>query len=108
MSGGWQGSDRRGELPGDWSKIRGAILTAAGGRCVELMRDGSRCRDRATDVDHITPGDNHHPSNLRALCAWHHARKSAREGNAARTPRTQRHPSERHPGLAGTPSPRPS
>jgi hypothetical protein len=37
----------------------------------------------ATDVDHIVAGDDHEPSNLQALCRFHHARKSAREGASA-------------------------
>jgi hypothetical protein len=41
------------------------------------------CALPATDVDHIEPGDNHDASNLQALCRFHHARKSAREGASA-------------------------
>lgn len=66
-----------------------------------LKKDGSRCRDRATQVDHVIAGDLHEMSNLRGICEWHHARKSAREGVEARRKANEilyRAP-EVHPGL---------
>lgn len=94
MSGGWSDSTR--VLPPNWTAIRRGILERDGWRCTETMRDGTRCRDKATDVDHIARGDDHRPENLRALCRWHHARKSSREGNEARW---KPKPKPLHPGL---------
>ena len=102
MSGavmGW----RTTPLPSDWDAIRTAVLRRDGGRCTSKMKDGTRCRDRATDVDHIIPahrGGTDNAANLTAICDWHHRRKTSREANAANwtnVPRA-REP-ERHPGL---------
>lgn len=79
----WQGSDRAARLPPNWRTLRLRVLRRDGWRCVARMSDGTRCPEPATEVDHKTPGDDHSPSNLQALCGWHHARKSAREGAAA-------------------------
>jgi hypothetical protein len=52
-------------------------------------------------VDHVIPGQDHSLVNLRGICQWHHARKSAQEGVAARRERAEilfRKP-EVHPGL---------
>lgn len=76
------------------------------------MRSGKRCHDPATDVDHIEHGDNDAIANLQGLCAWHHKRKSGREGAAASaarqaaiTAKLTRKP-EKHPGtLQGVPVP---
>ncbi|MDP5182165.1 hypothetical protein QOZ88_05910 [Blastococcus sp. BMG 814] len=65
------------------------------------MRDGSRCRDRATDVDHHRGRDHHELDDLRSICSWHHNRKSSREGAAARKPLSERRRREPHPGLIG-------
>ena len=71
-----------------------------------LEVDGRRtkCLRPATDVDHIRAGDDHSEDNLRALCSWHHLKKSSAEGNAAKAAkRSQRQEkfvrSEDHPGL---------
>lgn len=95
----WAGSTRRATLPPNWAAIRRIVLERDGHRCVELMRNGSRCRDKANQVDHIGDPDDHTPGNLRSLCQWHHDRKSSQQGNAARTRLTSRRPAERHPGL---------
>jgi len=55
-------------------------------------------------VDHIKPGNDHSNANLRAMCYWHHRRKSSTEGNQARTRLTQRRRAERHPGRKSTAS----
>lgn len=108
----WENSDRKARLPANWAALRQIVLTRCGGRCEEHMRSGKRCRDRATDVDHIVPGDDHSVGNLRGICAWHHKRKSGQEGAAASaarqaaiTAKLTRKP-EKHPGtLTGSPSP---
>lgn len=99
MAGGWVGSTRRQRLPRDWTAIRQRILDRDGHQCTRLV-DGQRCANRATDVDHITAGDNHADHNLTSLCPPHHRQKSGHEGGtAAARNRNVRRPPERHPGL---------
>jgi hypothetical protein len=80
----WSTSNRKSELPPNWEALRREVLARCGGRCEVLKKDGSRCRDKARDVDHIQRGSDHRTSNLRGICQWHHARKSAQEGAAAK------------------------
>lgn len=101
---GWQNSNRRDRLPADWQAIRKRILKRDGNRCRTLDQDGERCPEMATEVDHVRRGDIHEDWNLVAICTWHHARKSSREGaqaaarkKAAANRKFRR--SETHPGL---------
>jgi 5-methylcytosine-specific restriction endonuclease McrA len=80
---GWAGSDRRDRLPDDWEKRRKFVLKRDNNECQAKLRIGGKCRELATDVDHVDPGDDHSPENLQALCDWHHKRKSGLEGAAA-------------------------
>lgn len=98
MSGGWQGSDRKTRLPPDWYRIRARVLTRDRRRC-QLGYTG--CLGKATQVDHIQPGDNHDETNLQAVCTECHTAKSAREGAEARAriASLRRRPLEQHPGL---------
>ena len=99
MPGGWQGSRRKAELPPDWaSVIRPRILARDGHQCTELD-DGVRCTYRASDVDHIGDKHDHRDENLRALCDWHHKKRSSAQGNAARRRIPERRRPEKHPGL---------
>ncbi|WP_438470768.1 HNH endonuclease [Streptomyces asiaticus] len=100
----WEGSDRRSRLPTDWTKIRLRVLRRDGGQCTALTEAGARCVSDATDVDHVIPGDDHSEANLTSLCSWHHARKSSREGAAARNRKKRAIErrflrTEAHPGL---------
>ncbi|MFI5840559.1 HNH endonuclease [Catenuloplanes sp. NPDC051500] len=100
----WEGSDRRDRLPADWPVIQRRILRRDGHRCTVIRSDGRRCRDKATEVDHIKRGDDHADDNLRAICTWHHARKSAREGGQAAAQKRREaanrfRRAEAHPGL---------
>lgn len=98
MSGGWAGSNRRNELPPNWtSQIRPYVLDRDGYRCRGL--DGQPCGKPANQVDHIGDRHDHRPENLQALCERCHAIKSSREGNAARWAVRETRPPERHPGL---------
>ena len=108
MSGGWADSDRKSRLPADWPLLRQVVLERCGGRCEVVKKNGKRCWDKATDVDHIVAGDDHSIPNLRGICTWHHKRKSSREGNAAKALllRDLKRPSEAPPGrIAGPPTP---
>lgn len=74
----WSGSTRRRRLPKNWERTRARILRRGNHRCYI-------CGGRATEVDHINPGDDHSEANLAAICAPCHRSKSAREGRAARS-----------------------
>jgi 5-methylcytosine-specific restriction endonuclease McrA len=72
--------------------------------CQWKFEDETLCLDRATDVDHIVPGDDHSLTNLRSLCGRHHRFKSSQEGaHAAAAKRRQIAKKfqrvEEHPGL---------
>ena len=97
---GWRGSTRKARLPRDWSTRRRAVLARDGGVCQWPRADGGVCGAPATDVDHVQPGDDHSLANLRALCRWHHQRKSGSEGGRAlwRRAPSRRRPSEPPPG----------
>lgn len=62
---------------------------------------GNICGARANQVDHIQHGDDHSLTNLQALCAWHHNKKSASEGGAGRAAarRAAASPVATHPGV---------
>lgn len=95
----WDNSDRRSELPKDWPRRRSFVLLRDEYRCTERDQYDRRCSRFATDVDHIQPGANHDPANLRSVCRHHHNQKSSQEGNAARRRFTKKHPKEKHPGM---------
>lgn len=105
MSGGWEGSDRRQRLPGNWNALRAEVLKRDAGRCTWTLPSGKRCPRRATDVDHREPGDDHSLANLQALCGHHHGKKSAREGVQGRAKRRAKPPKriEEHPGMIRRP-----
>lgn len=98
-TGGWKNSPRASQLPPRWRQLRERVLLRDGHRCTWTLDDGTRCTAQATEVDHITPGNNHTLPNLRALCRDHHAMKSSREGHEAKAARPIRRPPEAHPGL---------
>lgn len=103
-SGKWAGSRRRDELPPDWEKRRQDVFERDHYRCTEKTAYG-RCKEVATDCDHVIPGNDHRKSNLTSLCSAHHALKSAMEGVAARAVRKAaiRRPPEMNPGRAARP-----
>jgi hypothetical protein len=83
-------------------------MERCGGRCEVIKKNGRRCWDDATDVDHIQHGDDHSLANLRGICTWHHRKKSSQEGNEAQAAQRAllKHPVETHPGIIQGP-PRP-
>lgn len=103
MTGQWEGSTRRDELPDDWPDRRALVMQRDHYRCrwVINAQSDERCGTTATDVDHIGDRNDHRLINLQALCREHHAIKSSREGTAARWQHRRARPPERHPGLIG-------
>ena len=95
---GWRGSDRSARLPPDWASIAAFVRARDGYRCT-WIEAGQRCGGPADEVDHIVPGDDHRPVNLRSLCSLHHGRKSSLEGSGARWGHPMPHAVERHPGM---------
>lgn len=76
---GWDTSDRHARLPAGWStRIVPAVLRLHRGRCHVCGQQG------ATEVDHVIPGDDHAPANLRPIHVTCHRDKTAREARAAR------------------------
>lgn len=94
----WAGSDRKSRLPANWAKgVVPHVLRTHHGLC-------HVCGDPGADaVDHVVPGDDHAPENLRPIHhhvpPYCHRYKSSAEGNAAqaalRAARTR--PAEPHP-----------
>lgn len=76
-------SARKLRLPDDWGQRRAVVLERCGGRCEIVKANGRRCWDPATEVDHVSAGDDHSLANLQGICTWHHRRKSSREGHEA-------------------------
>ena len=92
----WSTSDRVDRLPPWWSKFTTTFLRD-NPRCA---LDYPGCQIEATEVDHIVAGDDHSIKNLQPACERCHAKKSAKEGNAAkaRLKQLRRRPRDRHPG----------
>jgi 5-methylcytosine-specific restriction endonuclease McrA len=95
----WESRSARHErLPDDWEEsYRKPTMRKARGLC---QIRGPRCTHRATQIDHIRPGDDHSLTNLQAACKNCHADKSAAEGVSARSQKRAKgkRPPERHPG----------
>lgn len=106
MPTGWirDTPSRKSRLPDNWQELRKAVIARSGGRCELLKKDGRRCWDKGVDVDHIIPNDDDSMANLQHVCAWHHARKTGREGREARSVSEEpwrkllRREPEKHPG----------
>lgn len=103
----WESKARRPNPPG-WHKTRLAVIQRAMGQCeftppaTASPGNPQRCGFPGTDVDHIVnvaQGGSHDLANLQLLCPWHHKQKTQQEARAARTPRSERHPGEKHPGI---------
>lgn len=92
----YKGSNRSAHLPSNWQQLRRVVLRRDKGVC-QIKDPG--CRVRATEVDHIEPGDDHTLTNLRAACRQCHAKKSGREGGKASANVRQSKP-EAHPSAS--------
>lgn len=95
----WHTSTRATRLPPNWQTIRTHVITRAHGQC-QATTHAPHCNGHATDVDHITPGDNHNLNNLQALSRACHKQKTAQENtqNAKRRAQMRKKPTEKHPG----------
>ncbi len=77
----WEGSTRRQRLPSNWSGLRATVLARD-----PICQDGRVCHGLAlsSQVDHVTPGDDHDLANLQGICADCHQAKTQAEATAAR------------------------
>lgn len=102
----WESSRRRKDPPG-WKALRLQVIARAQGQCEHTPPTPShpnqgRCPFLGRDVDHIinvARGGTDTLPNLQLLCEWHHKQKTQQEARANRTPRTEKHPGEKHPGI---------
>ena len=95
-------SARRKRLPSNWGELRAERLKRDKGRCTYWLPKSRRpCGAKATDVDHKKPmTDDNRVEALQSLCAFHHGKKTAREGAAAKAAKkaSRYRSSEDHPG----------
>jgi 5-methylcytosine-specific restriction enzyme A len=90
---------RTAPLPKDWASIRRGVLRRDAHRCTAILADGTRCKERATEVHHLGSPSDHRPEMLTAICEWHHKKETARQANANKKRITQRRQAEPHPGI---------
>lgn len=102
---------RRSPLPRGWERIRAQVLARDGYRCTFVGSDGVRCPSSKSnpiggrlEVDHVGDRDDHSLANLRTLCAYCHAQRTAQQAAEARRQagvgyRPRARQPERHPGL---------
>ena len=79
----FEGSNRRARLPTDWPTRRARVLARDGNACQVITAFNVKCLRLASEVDHITPGDDHTLDNLQAICSYHHGVKTGAEGGHA-------------------------
>lgn len=97
----WAGSNRRATLPPGWSSRTVPRIKARDRVCQWPTEYGVCGSTDRLEVDHIGDPHDHRDANLRALCHWHHSKRTAQQAAAARGPAvTERRPAEQHPGLA--------
>lgn len=95
----WHTSTRADRLPPHWPALRRQVLSLARYQCEATTHD-PQCTGKATEVDHITQGDDHSLPNLQALSAECHAAKTRAEAaeRSRRYAAMRRRPEEPHPG----------
>ncbi len=83
----WQGSNRRAELPSDWTSTTRRVLadqpvcTLAYPGTWSTRRGLARCGVRSTEVDHIGDPQDHSRDNLRGVCSACHRRRTQQQAN---------------------------
>lgn len=84
----WMNSKRKARFNPDWPRTRKLILQRDDYRCQWPVTDDfgvtKPCGRMANEVDHKVRArngepDDDSPSNLWALCDWHHSQKTAQE-----------------------------
>lgn len=108
MGKGWKGSDRRERLPKDWPAWVARVRARSGGFCEvpRASKGGKVCgRPANGGVDHIDRDKGESMINLRDTCFFHHSKKTAAEGNAAKAQKeaSRYRDREDHPGLIRRP-----
>ena len=95
----WSTSTRAQRLPKGWTTLRRTVLARDHHTCQAITHTPD-CDGRATEVDHIIPGDDHRLENLQGLSQPCHLAKTRAEDAARRqSARDQaRRPQEDHPG----------
>lgn len=94
----WSATGR--QLPSNWQAIVRLVKARDGHRCTWTQNDGSRCPETTRlEVDHIGNPHDHSPDNLRTLCHWHHAQRTARQASASKRRAPKMRTPEPHPGL---------
>lgn len=98
MTGRWQGSQRRSQLPPDWAKRRRRVFARDDWTCVDCgHRDPTA---RTLECDHVAAPDDHRLTSLATRCADCHQRRTQAQAAAGRARRSRRRPPEPHPGLS--------
>ncbi len=95
MTGRWQSSTRRSELPSNWPTLRRQVKARAHGKC-EASAHAANCDGIGKDCDHVGDRHDHSLANLQWLSGPCHAAKTQAEAQAAK-PQRKRTP-ELHPG----------
>jgi hypothetical protein len=99
--GQWRTTPR----PVDWpARVQRVLARDVSCRWTEDDTDGQPCSStQDLEVDHIGDPTDHRLDNLRALCHWHHAGRTARQAADARRQAPSRdRPRPSHPGLIDT------
>lgn len=97
----WQTSNRRAELPSDWTHIAAGILERHPTCQLDYpgiwhtSRGPARCTHTSTEVDHIGDKHDHTPHNLRGVCTSCHSRRTLEQAAAGR----RDHPNRRSQSL---------
>jgi 5-methylcytosine-specific restriction enzyme A len=93
-------------LPPGWRRISQDVikrdLVCQWGSIPEDGAEWGSCNEICREADHIGDASNHSMGNLRGLCKFHHAKRTASQGVAGRarirSSRPRARPVERHPG----------
>lgn len=90
MAGNY-GSWRSSPLPSNWLALRRFVLARDMNACMWGKLPGEsesgevgNCRNPGTEVDHMGGNANHDPAALRAICTYHHRKRTSAQANAAR------------------------
>lgn len=77
MTGHWASSNRKHELPRNWSTITRRIKQR------DPVCTWPGCDQPTTDIDHVGHPLDHSDQNLRGLCGPHHKQRTKQQARAA-------------------------